>query len=112
MGEGVLTLALISVAVGLVLAFAYHLLSMRLQTWIVSHKAAMVPVVTILGFVVRLGLIAIILVVLSLWTPLNILALCISFIVVFTILTGFSLYRLMLARRRGVPPSAGASGAN
>jgi len=98
------------VAVGLVLAFAYHLLTMRLQTWIAGHKATMVPMVTILSFVVRLGLIAVILVVLSLWTPLNVLALCISFIVVFTILTGFSLYRLLLAKRHGVPPSPGTTG--
>ena len=107
-----LTLTLISVAVGLVLAFVYHFLTMRLQTWIAGHKAAMVPVVTILGFVVRLALVAIILVVLSLWTPLNVLALCLSFSVVFTILTGFSLYRLMLSKRHGVPPSAGTTGAN
>lgn len=99
-------------AVGLVLAFAYHFLTMRLQHWVAGHKATMVPVVTILSFMVRLGLIAIILVVLSLWTPLNVLALCISFIVVFTILTGFSLYRLLLAKRHGIPPSAGASGAS
>jgi hypothetical protein len=65
----------------------------------------MVPVVVILGFLVRLAVLAAILVAIGLWTPLNILALCISFIVVFTVLTGFSLYRLATKRRDATPPA-------
>lgn len=102
-----LTLALISVAIGLVLAFAYHMLSLRLQTWVAHRQAAMLPVVTILSFVVRLAVLALIMVALALWTPLNVLALCISFLVVFTVLTVISVYRMM-AKRQGPPPSADA----
>jgi hypothetical protein len=109
--EGTLALTLISVAIGLVLAVAYHFLSMWLQRWASNKKALMVPVVTILGFFVRLAVFAVILVVLGLWSPLNILAVCISFVVVFTILNGIWLYTLAM-KRRGAPPSPGATGAS
>jgi hypothetical protein len=99
---------LISVAVGLVLAVGYHLLSMRFQVWASKRQATMTPAIILLGFIVRLGLIAIILVVLGLWTPLNFIALCVAFVVLFTILTGYSLY--VFAKRRNLPPQAGAGG--
>jgi drug/metabolite transporter (DMT)-like permease len=104
--EGALALTLISVAVGLVLAVGYHLLSMRFQSWVSRRSATMTPAIVMLGFLVRLTLIAVILVVLGLWSPLNILAVCIAFIVVFTALTAYSLY--VFAKRRGAPPQAGA----
>jgi hypothetical protein len=95
--------------VGLVLAVAYHLLSMLFQGWVVRHSSAMAPGMVILGFLVRLGLIAVILVVLGLWSPLNILAVCIAFIVLFTVLTGYSLYAF--AKRQKASPPANAGGA-
>ncbi len=70
----------------------------------------MVPLVTILGFLVRLAVVAVILVVLGLWTPLNIIALCLAFVGLFTVLNAISIYTL-LTKRQNVPPSAGASGA-
>jgi len=101
----------ISVVVGLVLAVAYHLLAMRFQRWAFGKKFIMTPIITVLGFIVRMAVLVVILVVLGLWSPLNILALCLSFVVVFTILNGIWLYRLMISRHR-VPPSAGATGAS
>ncbi|MCL5735151.1 MAG: hypothetical protein M1274_06100 [Actinobacteria bacterium] len=68
----------------------------------------MTPLVSVLGFIVRLTFFAVILVVLGLWSPLNILALCIAFVVLFTILNGIWLFNLV--RRHGAPPSAGTSG--
>ncbi|OFW60795.1 MAG: hypothetical protein A2133_04165 [Actinobacteria bacterium RBG_16_64_13] len=109
--EDSLGLTLISVAVGLALAVAYHLLSSRLQSLVANRSSAMVPVVTILGFLVRLAVLAAILVILGLWTSLNMLAVCAAFVVVFTALTGFSVYS-MLSKRHGAPPSAGATGAH
>ena len=53
--------------------------------------------------------IAVILLVLGLWTPLNILAVCLAFVVLFTILNFWSVYSLM-SKRRNAPPSAGATG--
>lgn len=70
----------------------------------------MQPVMTLLGFFARLAVFVVILVVLGLWSPLNILAVCISFVVVFTVLNGIWLYTLVI-KRRGIPPSAGTTGA-
>lgn len=97
-------------AVGVVLAAAYHFLSLRLQAWVAHRNSAMVPLVTILGFLLRLAVIAAILVVLGLWTPLNILALCLAFVVVFTGLMAYTLYSIV-SKRHGAPPSADAGGA-
>jgi hypothetical protein len=110
-GEGVLALTLISVAVGLVLAVAYHLLSMRLQRWASQKKALMQPAITVLGFIVRLAIFVVILFAIGFWSPLNILAVCLSFVVVFTILNGIWLF-ILASKRRRVPPSANAGGAS
>ncbi|MCE5254147.1 MAG: hypothetical protein LLG45_08100 [Actinomycetia bacterium] len=70
----------------------------------------MQPALAILSFFGRLVIIVGILFALGLWSPLNILAVCLSFIVVFTILNGVWLYSL--ATRHGeTPPSAKAGGA-
>lgn len=71
----------------------------------------MQPAVAILSFFVRLAIIVVILFALGLWSPLNILAVCLSFIVVFTILNGVWLY-LVATRRRGAQPPANAGGAH
>lgn len=71
----------------------------------------MQPAIAILSFFVRLAVIVVILFALGLWSPLNILAVCLAFIVVFTILNGVWLY-LVATKRRGTPPSANAGGAN
>jgi len=94
--------------IGLVLAVAYHVLSMRLQRWVSQKKFLMVPLVTIGGFLIRLAVFAGILVVLGLFTSLNILAVCLAFIVLFTVLNGIWLYTVA-TKRRGTPPSAGTT---
>ncbi len=99
---------MISVIIGVVLAAAYHFLSIRLQKWASQRSFAMLPLVTIGGFIVRLAVFVGILVVLGLWTSLDILALSLAFIVVFTVLNAVWLYTLM-TKRHGAPPSAGAS---
>jgi hypothetical protein len=100
---------LISVAVGVGFAVVYHLLSMKLQVWVAHRSSAMVPLVTILGFIVRLAVLAAILVMLGLWTPLNMLAVCLAFVVVFTGLMGYTLYAVV-SKRHGAPPPADAGG--
>jgi heme O synthase-like polyprenyltransferase len=70
----------------------------------------MVPVIALVGSFARLAVVVAILVVLGLWTPLNMLAMLLAFIVSFTVLNGVWLYTLA-TKRRGVPPGAGASGA-
>jgi hypothetical protein len=96
----VLVLTFISVAVGIALAVAYHLLSGRLQLWASKQRATVLPAIAVLGFMVRLAVIAAILVVIGLWSPLNILAVCLAFIVVFTILNGILLYRMAVRSKK------------
>ncbi len=69
----------------------------------------MLPLITISGFVLRLVVFVGILAALGLWSSLNILAVCLAFVVVFTVLNGIWLYSLAM-KRRGAPPSAGATG--
>ncbi len=47
-----------------------------------------------------------VLIALGLWTSLNMLVLCLAFVIVFTILNGVWMYSLM-NNRRSAPPSAG-----
>ena len=101
-------LAVVSAAIGVALAAAYHFLSLRLHKWAAGRRFAMLPLVTVGGFIVRLLVLVGILVGLGLWTPLNMLALCLAFVVVFTILNGLWLYSLV-NKRQGTPPSAGVS---
>lgn len=102
---------MISVVCGLVLASAYHVLSVRLTRWAAERRFMMLPVVAISGFLVRLAVIAVILLLVGLFTPLNILAFCLSFIALFTILNGIWLYGLAV-RRQGLSRSAGPTSAN
>ena len=106
-GEDALGLTLISVAVGAILAVAYQLFSIRLQRWVSRRKFSFAEIVTILGMALRLVVFVGILVIIGLWTPLNVLAVCLGFLVVFSVLTAVWLHAM--AKRRGSPPSAGAS---
>jgi hypothetical protein len=105
--EEVLGLTLASIAVGLALALAYHLLALRLQSRLARRASPAAPLFAILGFVVRLAVFAAVLIMLGLWTPLSIMVVGVAFVCLFTILNGWTLYNL-LVRRKGAPPSAGA----
>jgi len=99
----------ISVIVGAALAAAYQALSLQLHRWASRKRFMMLPLITISGFVLRLVVFVGILAALGLWSSLNILAVCLAFVVVFTVLNGIWLYSLAM-KRRGAPPSAGATG--
>jgi hypothetical protein len=106
---GVLALTLISVLVGLVLAVGYHVLAARVQRFAIRSNSVAAPLAVVGGFIVRLAGIGIILFVLGMWAPLNILAVCLAFVVLFSLLNIWSVFSLM-SKRRNVPPSAGATG--
>ena len=107
---GILALTLISVAVGLALAVAYHMFAARVQRFAVRNNTIAGPAAVIAGFLVRLAVIVLILFVLGMWAPLNILAVCLAFVVLFSLLNVWSVYVLM-SKRRNAPPSTGATGA-
>lgn len=86
---------------GIVLAVAYHLLSGLMQAWTSKQQPTLMMAFALVGFFLRLAVVAGILVALGLWSSLNFLAVCLAFIVVFTILNGILLYRLAVRRKSG-----------
>jgi hypothetical protein len=99
----------ISVVVGLALAVAYHLFAARVQRHALRSDVFGGPAAAIAGFLLRMALVVAILFVLGYATPLNITAVCLAFVVLFTLLNIWSVYHLM--KRRSAPPSTGATGA-
>ncbi len=108
--EGILTLTVISVVVGVALAVAYHLFAAKVQSFAVRNNTVAGPAAVIAGFFIRLVVIVLIFFVLGMWSPLEIIPLVLSFAVLFTLLNAWSVYSL-LSKRRNVPPSTGATGA-
>ena len=100
---------MISVIVGLALAVAYHVFAARVQRHAVRRNTMAGPAAVLLGFLGRLAIITASLFIIGRWTPLNIVAVCLAFVVLFSILNIWSVYSLM-SKRRNVPPSAGATG--
>ncbi len=101
---------MISVIVGLGLAVAYHLATARVHRWAVRRNTGVGPAAMIVGFVLRLMAITVVLLILGLWTPLNMLALGLAFVALFSILMFWSLYGLLSKDRHHAPPPAGANG--
>lgn len=95
--------------VGLALAVAYHVFAARVQRFAVRSNTVAGPAAVIAGFLVRLAVIVFVLFALGMWTPLNILAVCLAFVALFSVLSVWSVYVLM-SKRRSVPPSADATG--
>lgn len=93
------------------LAVAYHVFGLRVQIWVSRRNAMIAPALIVAGFMVRLAVITGILMALGFLTGLNIIAVCLAFVVLFSMLNIWSIYRL-LTKRRSAPPSAGPSGAN
>ncbi len=108
--EAFLALTLISVVVGLALAVAHHLFAARVQRFALHHETMAGPAAVIAGFLVRLVVVVGILFALGLWTPLDILAVCLAFVGLFSVLNIWSIY-VLLSKRRNSPPSAGTTGA-
>lgn len=94
---------------GLALAVAYHVFAARVQRFAIRRNTIAGPTAVIAGFILRLAVIVLILFVLGMWTPLNILAVCLAFVVLFSVLNIWSLYVLM-SKRRSAPPTTGATG--
>ncbi|MFH0916126.1 MAG: hypothetical protein V1912_06710 [bacterium] len=108
-------LTLISVAIGLGLAVAYAVASLRFQLLVSKRSHALVPALTAAGFVVRLTLFAVILVLLALFTDLNIVALAVAFVVLYTLLSGLGMHRYLTKAKRartsgGTGPQGGIVG--
>jgi hypothetical protein len=107
--EEVLALTVLSVIVGVILAVGYYFMFVTLQNWVA--KGSPLRMLVMLSFIIRLAAIMAIFVVIAKWTPLNILAVVLAFVVVFTILMLVWIY-VMASKRQGGPPPDDGSGAN
>lgn len=84
--EDVLSTALISVAVGVGLAAAFVAGGFWLQVLIAKVSSTLAPALMVASLMVRLAVLAAVVVPIAVYTDLNLLALLISFAVVFTAL--------------------------
>lgn len=91
----------ISVMVGIFLAVAYQLVSLRSQSWLLARAKKNAPLLSLAGFFVRLTALGLIVLGLRFLTNLNMVVLIIAFISVYTILSAISLYRLAKGKGKG-----------
>ncbi|MBU2603686.1 MAG: hypothetical protein KKA32_16245 [Actinobacteria bacterium] len=92
-------------AVGLFMAVVYHLSSVRSQHWLSTRFTSTLALVSVAAFLARITLAGLALVAVSLLTTLNMPAVGLAFVTLFTALNGYSLYRLSKTGR-GVDPSS------
>jgi hypothetical protein len=98
------------VVVGLALAVAHSFAAARVQRLGARHDSAIGLAVILGGYSAAFAVVIVAFFALALWTPLNLVAMLVAFVVVFSGTLVWSVYRL-LSKQRSVPPSAGTSGA-
>jgi hypothetical protein len=104
--EDVLGMTLASVAAGLGLAVAYYTIFLWFQRVVGRMSRAVQGAFMVSGMVLRLGVAAAVLVPLALYTRLNFLAVAVAFVCLYTILSGYGMYRAVARAKR----SEGAAG--
>ncbi len=91
--ERKLALTLASVAVGVFMAVFYHLASSRSQSWLSGRASGTAALLAVGAFIGRIILAGLVLVGIHFLTPLDVLAVAVAFVALFTILSGYALYR-------------------
>jgi hypothetical protein len=95
----ILGLTIASAAAGCAAAAAYHVFASRMQLWLAVRVGGMLPVLSVASMLFRLTAVGLLIVVVQLWTPLNLIVTVLAFVTLFTVLSGISLIRF--ARGRG-----------
>jgi hypothetical protein len=103
------------VAIGLGLAVAYYAAFLWFQLLMSKRASTLIPAFTVAGFVVRLSVLAVILVLLAFFTELNIIATAVAFVVLYTILSAWGIYLYLRKAKRdkeaaGTGPKGGVVG--
>lgn len=101
---GILGVTLASIAVGIALAFAYHLVSSRTQLWLSRRISRGLPVLFVGALFARLIVVGLIFFAVGRWTSLGLIVVVVTFVAVFTVLGGWSLYRLAFKGRQSPSP--------
>ena len=98
-------------AVGLGLAVAYFVVFMSFQRIVGRLSPGVQPALMIAGMVLRLGVAAVVLVPLALYTDLNFIAVAAAFAGFYTVLSVWGIYRSIAKAKRSESPSTpGAEG--
>ncbi len=87
------------------MAVVYYLSSIRSQHWLTTRFTSTLALVSVAAFFGRITLAGVALVAVHFLTTLNMLAVGLAFVTLFTALNGYSLYRLA-HRGRGTDPSS------
>ena len=88
-------------AIGLGLAVAYQVAFVRYQVFMSKRSPMLATALSAAGFMLRLSVFAVVLVLLALFTELNIIALAVAFVVLYTILSGVGIRRYLAKAKRG-----------
>jgi hypothetical protein len=99
-------LTLASIAVGIALAFTYHLTAGRTHLWLTKRVSRGLPVLFVAALFARFIVLGLVVFALGRWTTLDLIAVVLVFITVYTVLGGFSLYRLAVEGRPSASPVA------
>lgn len=75
------------------MAVLYHLASSRSQSWLSTRTTGAAALLSVGAFLGRITLAGVVLVALHFLTPLNVIAVAVAFVALFTVLSGFLLYR-------------------
>jgi hypothetical protein len=95
---------LASIAVGIALAFTYHLTAARTHLWLAKRVSRGLPVLFVAALFARFILLGLVVLAIGRWTSLDLIAVVLAFITVYTVLGGFSLYRLSVKGRPSASP--------
>jgi hypothetical protein len=95
---------LASIAVGIALAFPYHLTSARTQLWLSKRVSRGLPVLFVAALFARLIVVGLVFLAIGRWTSLDLIVVVVAFVTAFTILGGLSLYRLAVKGRQSASP--------
>lgn len=79
----------------MLMAVAYHLSSLRFQTWLARRGGRAVAYFSVAGFLGRLTLVGVVLFALTRWDMINIIVTSITFVIAFSVLGGVFIYRSM-----------------
>jgi hypothetical protein len=75
------------------MAVLYHLASSRSQSWLSSRGGSAAALLSVGAFLGRITLAGLVLVAFHFLTPLNVIAVAVAFVALFTVLSGYMLYR-------------------
>jgi hypothetical protein len=88
----------LSAVIGCAAAVVYHVVTTRMQLWLAVRLPGRLPLLSVASMLLRLSAVGLLIIVIHLFTPLSVMLTAVSFVGLFTLLSGFSLYRFAVGR--------------